>query len=105
MDRIISEEGLGSNQYIPTQKPIVIVAAPGPGSGKLATCLSQMYHDHKKGINSGFAKFETFPIWNLPLKHPVNVAYESATADLRDFNLVDPFHLEAYKKEAINYNQ
>jgi len=105
VDRIISEEGLGSNQYIPTQKPIVIVAAPGPGSGKLATCLSQMYHDHKKGINSGFAKFETFPIWNLPLKHPVNVAYESATADLRDFNLVDPFHLEAYKKEAINYNR
>lgn len=105
VDRIVSEEGLGRNQYIKTKKPIVIVTAPGPGSGKLATCLSQMYHDHKKGTNSGFAKFETFPIWNLPLKHPVNVAYESATCDLRDFNLVDPYHLETYKKEAINYNR
>jgi uncharacterized protein (UPF0371 family) len=105
VDRIVSEEGYGKNQYVLTKRPIVIVAAPGPGSGKLATCLSQMYHDHKKGINSGFAKFETFPIWNLPLRHPVNVAYESATADLRDFNLVDPFHLETYKKEAISYNR
>ncbi|MFH1678908.1 MAG: DUF1846 domain-containing protein, partial [Candidatus Omnitrophota bacterium] len=93
VDKIISEEGLGKNQYILTKKPIVIVAAPGPGSGKLATCLSQVYHDHKKGINAGYAKFETFPIWNLPLKHPVNVAYEAATADIQDFNLVDPFHL------------
>jgi uncharacterized protein (UPF0371 family) len=105
LDNIVSEDGLGKNQYIATKKPIVIIAAPGPGSGKLATCLSQMYHDHKQGINSGYAKFETFPIWNLPLKHPVNVAYESATSDLKDFNLVDPFHLETYKQEAINYNR
>ncbi|MFC1658139.1 DUF1846 domain-containing protein [Candidatus Omnitrophota bacterium] len=105
VDNIVSEKGLGKNQYITSKKPIVIVTAPGPGSGKLATCLSQVYHDHKKGINSGYAKFETFPIWNLPLKHPVNVAYESATCDLRDFNLVDPFHLETYKEEAINYNR
>ncbi|MGD9015307.1 MAG: DUF1846 family protein, partial [Candidatus Omnitrophota bacterium] len=98
VDNIVSENGLGKNQYIATKKPIVIIAAPGPGSGKLATCLSQMYHDHKKGINSGYAKFETFPIWNLPLKHPVNAAYESATSDLKDFNLVDPFHLETYKE-------
>lgn len=105
VDNIVSERGLGINPYIPTKKPIVIVAAPGPGSGKLATCLSQVYHDHKKGINSGYAKFETFPIWNLPLRHPVNVAYESATCNLNDFNLVDPFHLETYKKEAINYNR
>ena len=105
VDRIVSEEGLGRNQYIKSKKPIVIVAAPGPGSGKLATCLSQLYHDHKNGINSGYAKFETFPIWNLPLKHPVNVAYESATCDIKDFTLVDPFHLETYKQEAINYNR
>lgn len=105
VDRIVSEQGLGKNQYILTKKPIVIVTAPGPGSGKLATCLSQIYHDHKNGINSGYAKFETFPIWNLPLKHPVNAAYESATCDLRDFNLIDPFHMETYKKEAINYNR
>ena len=105
VDGIVSEDGLGRNEYILTKKPIVIVTAPGPGSGKLATCLSQMYHDHKKEINSGYAKFETFPIWNLPLKHPVNVAYESATCDLRDSNLVDPFHLETYKQEAINYNR
>ena len=105
VERIVSDEGYGRNQYIKTKKPIVVVTAPGPGSGKLATCLSQVYHDHKKGINSGFAKFETFPIWNLPLKHPVNVAYESATCDLKDFNLVDPFHLKTYKKEAINYNR
>jgi len=105
VDSIVSEEGYGRNQYIETKKPIVVVTAPGPGSGKLATCLSQMYHEHKKGINSGYAKFETFPIWNLPLKHPVNVAYEAATADLGDFNLVDPFHLETYKKKVINYNR
>lgn len=105
VERIVSEEGYGRNEYVKTKKPIVIVTAPGPGSGKMAACLSQLYHDHKKGINSGYAKFETFPIWNIPLKHPVNVAYESATADLKDFNLVDPFHLETYKKEAINYNR
>lgn len=105
VDTIVSDEGYGKSQYIQTKKPIVVVAAPGPGSGKLATCLSQVYHDHKKGIKSGYAKFETFPIWNLPLKHPVNVAYESATADLNDFNLVDPFHLKAYGKKAINYNR
>ena len=94
IDLIVSDEGCGANEYIPTQKPLVIVTGPGPGSGKLATCLSQMYHDYKKGIKSGYAKFETFPIWNFPLKHPVNVAYEAATADIGDFNLVDPFHLE-----------
>ncbi len=105
IDLIVSEEGYGANPYIETCKPIVIVTAPGPGSGKLATCLNQIYHEHKKGMEAGYAKFETFPIWNLPLKHPVNMAYESATADLGDFNLVDPFHLEAYNKIAINYNR
>ena len=105
IDLIVSEEGYGANQYIETYKPIVIVTAPGPGSGKLATCLNQIYHEHKKGMEAGYAKFETFPIWNLPLKHPVNMAYESATADLGDFNQVDPFHLEAYNKIAINYNR
>jgi len=105
VEQIVSEKGYGRSDYIKTKKPIVVVTAPGPGSGKLATCLSQLYHDHKRKINSGYAKFETFPIWNIPLKHPVNVAYESATADLKDFNLIDPFHLEAYKKEAINYNR
>src|SRR3989338_625122 len=105
IDLIVSDEGYGANEYIKTKNPLVVVTAPGPGSGKLATCLSQLYHDHKKGIKSGYAKFETFPIWNLPLKHPVNVAYEAATADLRDFNLIDPFHLEAYNKTAINYNR
>jgi len=105
IDLIVSEEGYGANAYIETQKPLVIVTGPGPGSGKLATCLSQLYHDHKKGVHSGYAKFETFPIWSIPLKHPVNVAYEAATADLRDFNLIDPFHLEAYNKKAINYNR
>ncbi len=105
VDKIVSEEGYGKNQYIKTKKPIVVVTAPGPGSGKLATCLSQMYHNHKRGIKSGFAKFETFPIWSLPLRHPVNVAYESATCDLRDFNLIDPFHLETYKEKAVNYNR
>ncbi len=105
VDRIVSDEGYGANAYIETKKPLVIVTAPGPGSGKLATCLSQLYHDYKKGRKSGYAKFETFPIWNIPLKHPVNVAYEAATADLRDFNLVDPFHLETYNEETINYNR
>ncbi len=105
VDIIVSENGFGSNKYIETKKPLVVVTGPGPGSGKLATCLSQLYHDHKKGINSGYAKFETFPIWNIPLKHPVNSAYEAATADIKDYNLVDPFHLKAYSKTAINYNR
>ena len=105
IDLIVSEEGYGANQYIETCKPIVIVTAPGPGSGKLATCLNQIYHEHASGLEAGYAKFETFPIWNLPLKHPVNMAYESATADLGDYNQVDPFHLEAYNKVAINYNR
>ncbi|MGB2705950.1 MAG: DUF1846 domain-containing protein, partial [Candidatus Omnitrophota bacterium] len=105
VDLIVSDRGYGANDYIKTKKPLVVVTGPGPGSGKLATCLSQLYHEYKKGVKAGFAKFETFPIWNLPLKHPVNIAYEAATADLRDFNLVDPFHLEAYKKTAINYNR
>ncbi len=102
---IVSEEGYGANQFIETSRPLVIVSGPGPGSGKLATCLSQLYHEHKRGLKAGYAKFETFPIWDLPLKHPVNVAYEAATADLGDFNLVDPFHLEAYNQRAINYNR
>lgn len=105
IDTIVSDQGYGANEYIKTKHPLVIVTGPGPGSGKLATCLSQVYHDHKKGINSGYAKFETFPIWSIPLKHPVNVAYEAATADIRDFNMVDPFYLEAYNKTAINYNR
>lgn len=105
IDLIVSEEGYGANEYIKTKNPLVVVTAPGPGSGKLATCLSQLYHDHKRGVKSGYAKFETFPIWNLPLKHPVNVAYEAATADIRDFNLIDPFHLEACQKTAVNYNR
>jgi uncharacterized protein (UPF0371 family) len=105
IDLIVSEEGYGANQYIETSKPIVIVTAPGPGSGKMATCLSQVYHEHNMGLDAGYAKFETFPIWNLPLKHPVNMAYESATADIGDFNQVDPFHLETYKVIAINYNR
>jgi len=105
IDAIVSDKGYGQNDYIETKKSLVIVTAPGPGSGKLATCLSQLYHDYRKGAKSGYAKFETFPIWNIPLKHPVNVAYEAATADLRDFNLVDPFHLETYNKTAINYNR
>ena len=104
-DLIVSDAGFGANVYIETRHPLVIVTAPGPGSGKLATCLSQMYHDHKKGVKSGYAKFETFPIWNLPLEHPVNVAYEAATADLRDYNLLDPFHMKAYGKTAVNYNR
>lgn len=105
VDLIVSDEGYGANEYIETEHPLVIVTGPGPGSGKLATCLSQLYHDYRRGRPSGYAKFETFPIWNLPLKHPVNVAYEAATADLADFNLVDPFHLETYGKAAVNYNR
>ena len=105
VDVIVSEKGYGKNSYIKTQNPIVVVTGPGPGSGKLATCLSQLYHDYKRGIKSSYAKFETFPIWNLPLKHPVNLAYESATADLGDVNLIDPFHLNAHKKSAVNYNR
>ena len=103
--RIVSDEGYGRNDYIETSRSLVVVTAPGPGSGKMATCLSQLYHDHKKGIQSGYAKFETFPIWNLPLKHPVNIAYEAATADLNDVNMIDPFHLEAYGKTTVNYNR
>jgi uncharacterized protein (UPF0371 family) len=105
VDRIVSAEGYGANPYVVAEKPLVVVTGPGPGSGKLATCLSQMYHDHRRGIHSGYAKFETFPIWNLPLSHPVNVAYEAATADLDDVNMIDPFHLEAYGEPAINYNR
>ncbi|HQJ16056.1 MAG TPA: DUF1846 domain-containing protein [Candidatus Omnitrophota bacterium] len=105
VDAAVSENGFGRNEYIPTTKPIVVVTAPGPNSGKLSTCLSQMYHEHKRGVNAGYAKFETFPIWNLPVKHPVNVAYEAATADIQDFNLVDPFHLSVYGKTAVNYNR
>jgi len=105
VDLIVSDEGYGANEYIATNKPLVVVTGPGPGSGKLATCLSQCYHEYKRGVKAGYAKFETFPIWNLPLKHPVNIAYEAATADIRDFNLIDPFHLEAYQETAINYNR
>ena len=105
VDRILSPEGYGANPYIETKKPLVVVTGPGPGSGKLATCLSQFYHDHLNGIESGYAKFETFPIWDLPLMHPVNVAYEAATADLHDVNMIDPFHLEACGEMAINYNR
>jgi len=105
VDVIVSEEGYGANPYIETTKPLVIVNAPGPCSGKLATCLSQLYHEHKKGIKAGYAKFETFPVWDLPLKHPVNMAYEAATADLDDKNMIDYFHLEAYGKSAVNYNR
>ncbi len=105
VDLIVSDEGYGVNDHIPTDKPLVIVTGPGPGSGKLATCLSQLYHDYKRGVKSGYAKFETFPIWNLPLKHPVNVAYEAATADIRDFNQIDPFHLDAYGEAWVNYNR
>ncbi|NQT30551.1 MAG: DUF1846 domain-containing protein [Candidatus Saganbacteria bacterium] len=105
IDLIVSDEGYGANDYIKTKKPLVVVTGPGPGSGKLATCLSQLYHDYRRGIKPGYAKFETFPIWNIPLKHPVNVAYEAATADIRDFNMVDPFHEKAYGSVAINYNR
>lgn len=102
---IVSDEGFGKNDYIETTRPLVIVTAPGPGSGKMATCLSQLYHENKRGIKAGYAKFETFPIWNLPLKHPVNLAYEAATADLNDVNMIDPFHLEAYGETTVNYNR
>ncbi len=105
IDLIVSEEGLGKNEYIETEKQLVIITAPGPGSGKMATCLSQLYHDHKRGIKAGYAKFETFPIWNLPLKHPVNMAYEAATADLNDVNMIDPYHFEAYGETTVNYNR
>ena len=105
VDVIVSDEGYGANDYVETEHPLVIVTGPGPGSGKLATCLSQIYHEYRRGLLSGYAKFETFPIWNLPLKHPVNVAYEAATADICDFNLVDPFHLEAYGQVVVNYNR
>lgn len=105
IDHVASDTGFGRNDYIETKKPIVVVTAPGPNSGKLSVCLSQLYHEHKREINAGYAKFETFPIWNLPLKHPVNVAYEAATADILDFNLVDPFHLAQYNETAINYNR
>ena len=102
---IVSDEGFGKNQYVETTRPLVVVTAPGPGSGKMATCLSQLYHEYRRGIKAGYAKFETFPIWNLPLKHPVNLAYEAATADLNDVNMIDPFHLEAYNETAVNYNR
>ena len=102
---IVSDDGFGKNEYIETSHPLVVVTAPGPGSGKMATCLSQLYHEHKRGIRAGYAKFETFPVWNLPLKHPVNLAYEAATADLNDVNMIDPFHLEAYGEKAVNYNR
>ena len=105
VDTIVSDEGYGSNDYIETKNQLVVVTGPGPGSGKLATCLSQLYHEHKMGVKAGYAKLETFPVWNLPLKHPVNLAYEAATADIMDFNQVDPFHLEAHQKIAINYNR
>ena len=103
--RIVSDEGYGRNDYIETQRPLVVITAPGPGSGKMAVCLSQLYHEYKRGVKAGYAKFETFPIWNLPLKHPVNLAYEAATADLNDVNMIDPFHLEAYGKTTVNYNR
>lgn len=105
VDKIISENGFGKNEYIETTRKIVVVTAPGPGSGKMATCLSQLYHDNLKGIKAGYAKYETFPVWNLPLKHPVNLAYEAATADLNDVNMIDPYHLEAYGTLSINYNR
>ena len=105
VDLIVSEEGYGKNPYIETTKKLVVVTAPGPNSGKLGTCLSQLYHEHKRGVNAGYAKFETFPVWNLSLLHPVNIAYEAATADLKDVNMIDPFHLEAYGEYAVNYNR
>ena len=103
--KVVSDEGYGKNEYIETTHELVVVTAPGPGSGKMATCMSQLYHEHKRGVVSGYAKFETFPIWNLPLSHPVNLAYEAATADLNDVNMIDPFHLEAYGKTTVNYNR
>ena len=103
--RIVSDEGYGRNEYIETERPLVVITAPGPGSGKMAVCLSQLYHEYKRGVKAGYAKFETFPIWNIPLKHPVNLAYEAATADLNDVNMIDPFHLEAYGVTTANYNR
>ena len=103
--KIVSDDGYGKNEFIKTTRPLVVVTAPGPGSGKMATCLSQLYHEYKHGVKAGYAKFETFPIWNIPLKHPVNLAYEAATADLNDVNMIDPFHLEAYGSTAVNYNR
>ena len=105
IERIVSDDGYGRNEYIETSRPLVVVTAPGPGSGKLATCLSQLYHEHQRGIDAGYAKYETFPIWNLPLNHPVNIAYEAATVDLDDANIIDPFHLEAYGETTVNYNR
>ena len=105
VSHIVSDEGYGKNDYIKTSRPLVVITAPGPGSGKMATCLSQLYHEQKRGIRAGYAKFETFPIWNIPLKHPVNLAYEAATADLNDVNMIDPFHLEAYGQTTVNYNR
>ena len=105
VETIVSEEGYGKNPYIETTKPLVVMTAPGPCSGKLATCLSQLYHEYKRGVQAGYAKFETFPVWNLPLKHPVNIAYEAATADLKDVNMIDYFHLEKYGVRAVNYNR
>jgi uncharacterized protein (UPF0371 family) len=105
VDSIVSEEGYGANPFIETKKPVVVVTGPGPGSGKLATCLSQLYHEHKHGVNAGYAKFETFPIWSIPLKHPINIAYEAATAEMKDFNLIDSFHLEAHGQTTVNYNR
>ncbi|MCX7886729.1 MAG: DUF1846 domain-containing protein, partial [Verrucomicrobiae bacterium] len=105
VERIVSDSGFGSNPYIETRRPLVVVTGPGPNSGKLATCLSQIYHEHQRGVRAGYAKFETFPIWNLPLRHPVNAAYEAATAELGDVNMIDPFHLEAYGVTAVNYNR
>ena len=105
VEKIVSEDGYGKNEYVVTTRPLVVVTAPGPGSGKMATCLSQLYHENKRGIKAGYAKYETFPIWNLPLHHPVNIAYEAATADLDDVNMIDPFHLEAYNEMAVNYNR
>ncbi len=105
VEKIVSEDGIGKNEYIVTTRPLVVVTAPGPGSGKMATCLSQLYHEHKRGVKAGYAKYETFPVWNLALNHPVNVAYEAATADLNDLNMIDPFHLEAYGTMSVNYNR
>ena len=105
VDMIVSKEGYGANEYIETDKPLIVVTGPGPGSGKLATCLTMLYHEHTRSVQAGYAKFETFPIWNIPLKHTVNIAYEAAAADIQDFNLIDPFHLEAYNKKSVNYNR
>jgi len=105
VERIVSEDGFGKNEFVETSRPLVVVTAPGPGSGKMATCLSQLYHENKRGVSAGYAKFETFPIWNISIKHPVNLAYEAATVDLADVNMIDPFHLETYKEVAVNYNR